>query len=181
MLKPAICLQAFGANANRKWHRGRKVNWPSKILSALSITDIIRNRGKDYYPISAFLVCSAFVTFLFSSVILSCCIVSPCSLASPPSCPVAALTCSTESVCFFLYLRHSCRLLALHWCSREATIIQTNREFLSLQENRKDALCNCLFLAAWAGRLPPLLLDKLRLLKTKQTKKNHHQIHAVAN
>lgn len=101
-LKPTICLQAFGANANRKWHRGQKVNWPSKILSALSITVIIRNTGKDYYPISAFLVCSAFVTFLFSSVILSCCIVSACSLASPPPCPIAALTLCAESVCFSL-------------------------------------------------------------------------------
>lgn len=77
---PTIYLKAFGANANRQWHRGRKVNWPSKILSALSITDIIRNRGKDYYPISAFLVCSAFVTFLFficHSVLLHCFSVQP--------------------------------------------------------------------------------------------------------
>lgn len=38
---------------------------------------------------------------------------------------------------FSLYLRQSCRCLALHWCSREATITQTDRCFLLLQENHE--------------------------------------------
>lgn len=38
---------------------------------------------------------------------------------------------------FSLYLRQSCRRLALHWCSREATITQTNRWFLLLQGNEE--------------------------------------------
>lgn len=137
MLKPTIRLQAFGANATRKWHRGQKVNLLSKSSQLLTITDIIRSTGKDYYPINAFLVCSAFVTFSFH---LSSCLAALFLLAAwrlHHHVPLLPQCFALTLFAFSLYLRQSCRRLALHWCSREATITQTNRWFLLLQGNEE--------------------------------------------
>lgn len=69
---------------------------------------------------------------------------------------------STVSVCFSLCLRQSCRLLALHWCSCEATIIQTDRELLLLQGNEKIPSASA---PSQATQLPPLLLGELSLFE----------------
>lgn len=81
---------------------------------------------------------------------------------SPPPCPIAAFALSTVSICFSLCLRQGCRLLALHWCSREATIIQIDRELFLLQDKEKMLSASA---PSQAMQLPPLLSGELSLFK----------------